>query len=74
MSKERVMHGGLVTLTGECLLGLLDGVFDLPKDAVILKIVPTYRADYCFDILLTTKSKKYWEIAEGSHFPRKEKR
>lgn len=68
--KLRITHGGMVTVTGEFLARMLD----LPRDATIIKVVHTHGADYSFDVLFTSGSRKCWNIAEGNTFPRIEKK
>ena len=44
-----------LTISGELLTALIDKVYQLPKDAVILKIIPEQRANYAFEILVASK-------------------
>ena len=51
-----------LTISGELLTALIDKVYQLPDDAVILKIVPESRANYSFEILIASREGK--EIRE----------
>ncbi len=54
---------GFITITGE----LLTQQLALPKDLVILKILPSAHLSYTFDVVFTTTDERHGrETAEGA--------